>query len=84
MHNTKPPVPDAEAETALCLLDDWFDPIEAGLRDRVRSFIQAMIEAELETVPARPRYGRRPKTDCENAGGPRRSPATGAAIDADR
>jgi hypothetical protein len=32
------------------LLDDWFDAIEAGLRDRVREFIQAMIENELETA----------------------------------
>jgi hypothetical protein len=35
----------SQAETAIHLLDDWFDPIEAGLRDRVREFIQAMIEA---------------------------------------
>jgi putative transposase len=68
--NTKPPVPQSEAETAVGLLDDWFDPIEASLRDRVRSLIQAMIEAELETVLARPRYSRRPKTDSENADGP--------------
>ena len=31
-------------ETAVYLFDDWFDPIEAGVRDRVRGFIQAMIE----------------------------------------
>jgi len=24
------------AETAVYLFDDWFDPIEAGVRDRVR------------------------------------------------
>ena len=30
------------AETAVYLFDDWFDPIEAGVRDRVREFIQAM------------------------------------------
>ena len=35
------------AETAVYLFDDWFDPIEAGVRDRVRDFIQAMIEGEL-------------------------------------
>ena len=40
------------------LFDDWFDPIETGIRQRVRSFIEAMIEAELETVLSRPRYGR--------------------------
>ena len=54
------------------LLDDWFDPIEAALRDQVRSFIQATIEAELEVVLARPRYGRQPKADPENADGPER------------
>jgi hypothetical protein len=37
------------------LLDNWFDPIEAGLRDRVREFIQAMIESELEAALVRPR-----------------------------
>jgi hypothetical protein len=46
----------SEAETAGHLLDDWFDPIDAGLRDRVREFIQAMIEAELEVALSRPRY----------------------------
>ena len=55
---------------AVHLLDDWFDPIEAGLRDRVREFIQTMIEAELEAALCRPRYGRRPKTDPEHADGP--------------
>jgi putative transposase len=56
--------------TAVHLLDVWFDPIEAGLRDRVREFIQAMIGSELETALARPRYGRHPRTDAENADGP--------------
>jgi putative transposase len=59
----------SEAETAGHLLDDWFDPIEAGLRDRVREFIQGMIEAELEVALSRPRYARRPKEACENADG---------------
>src|SRR2546421_13006606 len=58
----------SEAETAMRLLDDWFDPIEAGLRDRVREFIQTMIESELETALARPRYGRRPTADIQNDG----------------
>src|SRR3974390_3642875 len=58
----------SEAETAIQVLDDWFDPIEAGLRDRVREFIQTMIESELEAVLSRPRYARRPKADPENDG----------------
>ena len=41
------------------LFDTWFDPIEDGLRAKVRGFIEAMIEEELTTALARPRYGRR-------------------------
>jgi hypothetical protein len=33
------------ADTALYLFDDWFDPIEAGLCNRMREFIQAMVGA---------------------------------------
>jgi putative transposase len=40
------------------LFDNWFDPIETQLRTKVRGFIEAMIEEELETALARPRYGR--------------------------
>jgi putative transposase len=57
------------AETAIPFFDDWFDPIEAGLRDRMREFIQAMIEAELEAALSRPRYARRPAAAPENADG---------------
>ena len=67
-NSTKLWIPGTEGETAVSFLDDWFDPIEAGLRDRVREFIQTMIESELEEVLARPRYVRRPKMDCENDG----------------
>ena len=49
----------SSAETAVYLFDDWFDPIEAQVRDRVRGFIQAMIEGELDETLMRPRYGRR-------------------------
>src|SRR5438034_1756 len=47
-----------EAETAVYLFDDWFDPIETCVRDRVREFIQAMIEGELDATLLRPRCGR--------------------------
>jgi putative transposase len=70
--STKPAVWQSEADTTIRLLDDWFDPIETALRDQVRGFIQAMIEAELETVLSRPRYGRRPNTDAQNADRPER------------
>jgi putative transposase len=69
-NSTKSPTLQLVAETMVRLLDDWFDPIEAGLRGRVREFIQAMIEGELEAALSRPRYGRRPKADPENADGP--------------
>jgi transposase-like protein len=49
-----------EGEVTDYLFDNWFDPIEAGLRERVRGFIETMLETELEAVLARPRYGRRP------------------------
>jgi len=68
-NSTSAPPLQSEAEASVHLLDDWFDPIEAGLRDRVREFIQAMIEGELEVALSRPRYARRPKEDAENAGG---------------
>src|SRR5712672_1540995 len=68
-NSTKSSSLQSQAETAIHLLDDWFDPIEAGLRDRVREFIQAMIEAELEAALSRPRYARRPKEASENASG---------------
>src|ERR1700731_3303990 len=60
-NNTNSSALQSQAETAIHLLDDWFDPIEVGLRDRVREFIQAMMEAELEAALSRPRYARRPK-----------------------
>ncbi len=59
INSTKSCLPQSETETAVYLFDDWFDPIEAGLRDRVREFIHAMVEGELDLALARPRYGRR-------------------------
>ena len=53
--------PDAGAEERL--FDNWFDSIESAVRDRVRSFIEELIEGELAAVLARPRYGRRTKDD---------------------
>ena len=40
------------------LFDDWFDPIETGIRDRVRGLIEEMIRGELDAALSRPRYGR--------------------------
>jgi putative transposase len=41
------------------LFDNWFDPIEAALRDRARNFIEELIHSELTAALDRPRYGRR-------------------------
>jgi putative transposase len=70
--STKPRALQSEADTAAHVLDDWFDPIEAGLRGRVREFIQTMIESELDAALCRPRYGRRPKGQEEGGGQPSR------------
>jgi transposase-like protein len=70
--STTPCVPQSETETAEHLFDNWFDPIEAGLRDRAREFLQAMLEAELDEVLARSRYARHAKPssdDSEEAAG---------------
>ena len=68
------------AETAVYLFDDWFDPIEAGVRDRVREFIQAMVEGELDAALMPPRYGRRRSRRAVTLTGRLVSPATGMAI----
>ena len=41
------------------LFDNWFDPIEDGVRERVRGFIETLLEEELDGALSRPRYGRR-------------------------
>src|SRR3954468_6439107 len=46
------------------LFDSWFDPIEDGLRAKVRGFIETMIEEELTTALSRPRCGRRRDGDA--------------------
>ena len=42
--STPPPALQSEAEPTVHLLDNWLDAIE--VRERVREFIQAMIESE--------------------------------------
>src|SRR5215470_11385938 len=64
-NNTKSVALHSAACTSTQLFDEWFDPIEMGVRDRVRSFIEGLIEAELETALSRPRYGRPAKTRDE-------------------
>ena len=52
------------------LFDNWFDPVETGLRAKVRGFIETMIEEELDTALSRPRYGRRLELTADKAAAP--------------
>ena len=60
--STKSDSSQPAAETAVYLFDNWFDPIEGGLRDRVREFIHTMIEGELDIALSRARYARHAKS----------------------
>jgi hypothetical protein len=47
-HAMKTDITKATAEAAegtLLLGDDWFDPLEAGVRTRIRGFIEELLEA---------------------------------------
>src|SRR5687768_10402122 len=48
----------ADHDAVPLLGDDWFDPLEAGVRQRIRSFIEAMLESELDAALNRGRYKR--------------------------
>ena len=54
----------------IMLFDNWFDPIEDGVRSRVRGFIETMLEEELNDALSRPRYGRRKAPADGNAAAP--------------
>jgi len=45
-----------EGEHFLCY--DWFDPLENGVRTRIRRFIEELLEAELDAALGRARYER--------------------------
>jgi hypothetical protein len=60
-HGMKKPIMRADFATAAAeassqLFDDWFDPIESGVRSRVRDFIETMMEEELDAVLSRRRF----------------------------
>ena len=46
------------AEEALFSGEAWFDPIEVGLRGRIRGLIEELVEQELEAALGRGRYER--------------------------
>ena len=57
----------ANDESVPMLGTDWFDPLEAGVRHQIRSFIEAMLEEELATALGRDRYARAPgASGCRN------------------
>jgi putative transposase len=61
MDSTKPTASAPEGERFLC--DDWFDPLENGVRTRIRGFIEGLLEAELDAALGRSRYERLGKSD---------------------
>ena len=48
----------AIADAVPCLGEDWFDPLESGVRRHIRSFIEGILEEELSAALGRSRYGR--------------------------
>jgi transposase-like protein len=68
-HTTKPDSVQPAAETIPNVFDNnWFDPIESGVRNRVREFIETMMEDELAAALSRPRYGRVAPPSSQEAG----------------
>jgi putative transposase len=51
---------NSTATPAASLFDgaDWFDPVEAGIRERMRGFIETMLDEELTAALGRGRYRR--------------------------
>jgi hypothetical protein len=62
--------------TTFHLFDDCFDPIEAGIRDRARMFVEEMICGELDAVLRRPPVAR--EAEIALASPPRRGERAGA------
>src|SRR6202158_3930808 len=60
--------PGDAAEGTLFLGDDWFDPLETGVRTRIRGFIEELLEAELDAALGRDRY-ERPRLPETGVGG---------------
>jgi putative transposase len=58
----------AEDDATLFLGEAWSDPIEAGIRDRIRGFIEELIEEELAAALGRGRYQRRHRRGEGEAG----------------
>src|SRR3954453_4863477 len=65
------------AETKGFLSEDWFDPLEAGVRTRIRSFIEELLGAELGGALGRKRYERGRTPETEPSAEAARSPVSG-------
>lgn len=81
---TKLALPHLGTETNAQLFENWFDPIESGLRGQIRRFIESMIEAELEEALSRPRYGGRAHAGDVSSGRPAGMSGTGMGAGRDR
>ena len=56
-------------ESPIFLGEAWFDPIEMGIRDRIRGFIEVLVDEELNDALGRARYQRPSRAaDAETAG----------------
>jgi putative transposase len=75
MTDSTTPVDDAK----LFLGEAWLDPIEAGIRDRIRGFIEELIEEELAAALGRGRYQRRHRRGDNEAGSADTPPAAETA-----
>ena len=67
-NSINPAISAPEGEHFLC--DDWFDPLESGIRTRIRGFIEELLESELDAALGRNRY-ERPSTS--GGGSPKRA-----------
>jgi len=63
---TKGDSPLLQNETEGRLFDNWIDPLETAIRGRIRGFIEELIHEELDSVLARPRYGRPAKNSKDS------------------
>src|SRR5512132_2734673 len=77
-----------EDDAKLFLGEAWSDPIEAGIRDRIRGFVEQLIEEELAVALGRGRYERRHRRGDGEVGSPDNLPAgetaDGAPLDGHR
>src|SRR5512132_1515229 len=67
-------------DATLFLVEAWSDPIAARIRDRIRGFIEELIEEELAAALGRGRYERRQRRGDGEAG-PADGPPVAEAAD---